>query len=318
MIKKTLKIGTRGSALALTQTKWVAERIKARHPGVDVEIVTIRTTGDKLQDVALATIGGKGVFVKEIEEALLRGDVHLAVHSLKDMPAEIPDGLEIGAVPEREDPRDVLISRGERKLGELPEDARIGTGSLRRGIQLRRLIPRVDVVAIRGNLDTRIRKIEREGLDGIIVAAAGVNRMGWGDRISQFISVEDIIPAVGQGALAIETRRDDGEVKSLLRFLDHEASRIEVEAERAFLKVFGGGCQLPIAASATKKGDGVSLVGLVGNLDGSTVIRETASGPAAECERVGRDLAERLLAKGARKILEEVYQFQNRKEDSFK
>lgn len=315
--KRVFEIGTRGSALALTQTKWVAGRIRERHPGVDVEIVTIRTTGDKLQDVALAQIGGKGVFVKEIEEALLRGDVDLAVHSLKDMPAEIPEGLEIGAVPEREDPRDVLISRGERKLGELPEGARIGTGSLRRGIQLRRLVHGVDVVPIRGNLDTRIRKMERERLDGIIVAAAGVNRMGWGDRITQFISVEDIIPAIGQGALAVETRRDDGEVRNLLRFLDHEASRVEVEAERAFLKVFGGGCQLPIAASAKKKGDGLSLIGLVGNLDGSAVIRETASGPAADGERLGRELAERLLAKGAGKILEEVYQFQSKKEDVF-
>jgi hydroxymethylbilane synthase len=307
-MKRTLRIGTRGSALALTQTNWVVEKIRAKHPGVKIEIITIKTTGDKLEDVALAKIGGKGLFVKEIEEALLRGEIHAAVHSLKDMPAETPGELEIGVIPEREDPRDVLISRGNRKLEELPGGAKIGTGSLRRSIQLAKLIPHVQVVPIRGNLDTRIKKIEREGLDGIIVAAAGVRRMGWTDRVSQFISVEQIIPAIGQGALAMEMRRDDEESRELFRFLNHEDSRIEVGAERAFLRVFGGGCQLPIAAYGRRRGDGISLVGLVGNLDGSVIIRDEASGPAAECEAVGKELAERILSKGGKEIMETVYE----------
>jgi len=306
-MERILRIGTRGSALALVQTNWVAEKIRAQHPGIRLEIVTIKTAGDKIQDVALAKIGGKGLFVKEIEEALQRGEIDAAVHSLKDMPAEIHAGLEIAVVPEREDPRDVLISRGNRKLEELPRGAKIGTGSLRRGIQLARLIPHVQIVPIRGNLDTRIRKIEKEGLDGIIVAAAGVRRMGWTDRVSQFIAVDQIIPAVGQGALAVETREADGEIAGLLSFLDHEDSRIEVGAERAFLRVFGGGCQIPIAAFGRKKGDGMSLVGLVGNLDGSVIIREEAEGPAAGCAEMGKALAERILAKGGKEIMETVY-----------
>lgn len=306
-MKGTLRIGTRGSALALTQTNWVMERIQAKYPGIRMEIITIKTTGDKMQDVALAKIGGKGLFVKEIEEALLRGEIHAAVHSLKDMPAEIPEGLEIGVVPQREDPRDILISRGNRTLAELPRGAKIGTGSLRRGIQLARLIPYVQVVPIRGNLDTRIKKIEREGLDGIIVAAAGVRRMGWTDRVSQFIPVDQIIPAIGQGALAIETKKDDEESAEIFRFLDHEDSRTEVGAERAFLRVFGGGCQLPIAAYGKKREGVISLVGLVGNLDGSVIVREEASGPAAEYEAMGKELAERILSKGGKEIMDTVY-----------
>lgn len=307
LIRGTLRIGTRGSALALTQTNWVADRVRAQHHGIRIEIVKIKTTGDDIQDVALAKIGGKGLFVKEIEEALLRGEIDAAVHSLKDMPAEIPDGLEISVVPEREDPRDVLISRGNRKLAELPRGAKIGTGSLRRGIQLARLLPYVQVVSIRGNLDTRIKKIEKEGLDGIIVAAAGIRRMGWTDRVSQFIAVDQIIPAVGQGALAVETRKGDRESGDLMGFLNHEDSRMEVGAERAFLRVFGGGCQVPIAAFGKKEGKTVSLVGLAGNLDGSMIIREESSGPAAEYEALGRGLAERILAKGGKEIMNAIY-----------
>jgi len=302
-MERNFRIGTRGSALALTQANWVAERIQAMHPDIRVEIVRIKTTGDRIQDVALAKIGGKGLFVKEIEEALLRGEIHAAVHSLKDMPAETPEGLEISVVPEREDPRDVLISRGNRKLAELPRGAKIGTGSLRRGIQLARLLPYAQVVSIRGNLDTRMKKIEKEGLDGIIVAAAGVRRMGWTDRVSQFIEVDQIIPAVGQGALALETRKGDRDSARILSFLNHEESRIEVGAERAFLRVFGGGCQVPIAAFGKKRGEDISLIGLVGNLDGGVIIREEASGPAPEYEALGRGLAERILEKGGREII---------------
>lgn len=291
----------------MTQTMWVVEKIKARHPGVEIEVVAIKTTGDRLQEVALSKIGGKGVFVKEIEEKLLAGEVDFAVHSLKDVPADIPEGLEIGVTPKREDSRDVLISRDGVMLDELPPGARVGTGSLRRGIQLRHHFPRIRVVPIRGNLETRIRKIEMEGLDGVVVAAAGINRMGWGSKVTQFIPPELMIPAVGQGALAVEVREGDNETKSVLSFLDDEDSRLAVTAERAFLKVFGGGCQLPIAAHAERRGADVVLTGLVGNLDGSIIVRDRVSGPAPGCEALGRELAERILADGGREILEEVY-----------
>lgn len=291
----------------MTQTMWVVEKIKARHPGVEIEVVAIKTTGDRLQEVALSKVGGKGVFVKEIEEKLLAGEVDFAVHSLKDVPADIPEGLEIGVTPKREDSRDVLISRGGVMLDELPPGARVGTGSLRRGIQLRHHFPRIRVVPIRGNLETRIRKIEMEGLDGVVVAAAGINRMGWGGKVTQFIPPELMIPAVGQGALAVEVRGGDDETKSVLSFLDDEDSRLAITAERAFLKVFGGGCQLPIAAHAERRGADVVLTGLVGNLDGSIIVRDRVSGPAPGCEALGRELAERILADGGREILEEVY-----------
>ena len=291
----------------MTQTMWVVEKIKARHPGVEIEVVAIKTTGDRLQEVALSKVGGKGVFVKEIEEKLLAGEVDFAVHSLKDVPADIPEGLEIGVTPKREDPRDVLVSRGGVMLDELPAGARVGTGSLRRSIQLRHHFPRIRVVPIRGNLETRIRKIEMEGLDGVVVAAAGINRMGWGGKVTQFIPPELMIPAVGQGALAVEVRGGDNETKSVLSFLDDEDSRLAITAERAFLKVFGGGCQLPIAAHAERRGADVVLTGLVGNLDGSIIVRDRVSGPAPGCEALGRELAERIFADGGREILEEVY-----------
>ncbi len=291
----------------MTQTNWVAEKLKAAYPGIIIDIIPIKTTGDKLHDVSLARIGGKGVFVKEIEEALLRKDVDIAVHSLKDVPSEIPEGLEIGVIPEREDPRDVLIAKGGMGPDELPRGARIGTGSLRRAIQLRHWNRDIEVVPIRGNLDTRINKIEREGLDGVIVAAAGIKRMGWAQKVTRFIPPERMIPAIGQGALAIELRKGDGETGELLKFLDHGDSHLEVNAERAFLRVFGGGCQLPIAAYAKSKGEDLVIVGLVGNLDGSVVIKETVSGVVAECETAGRELAERLLSRGGREIMDEVY-----------
>ena len=221
-----------------------------------MELVTIRTKGDIMQDVSLAAIGGKGLFIKEIEEALLRGDVDLAVHSMKDVPAELPEALEIAVTPLREDPRDVLISRGNRKLEEMPHGARIGTGSLRRAFQLRNRMPDLEIVPLRGNLDTRIRKLETEGLDGVIVAAAGIRRMGWASRVSQFIPVELMLPAVGQGVIGIETRRDDARCREVVAFLNDPVTFCEVGAERGFLKRLGGGCQLPIAAFAKKNGAG--------------------------------------------------------------
>ena len=295
---RTIRVGTRGSALALKQTGDIAARLMTHHPDLEVEIVTIKTTGDKMQDVALAKIGGKGVFVKEIEEALLRNEIDLAVHSMKDVPSEMPEALRIGAVPLREDPRDVLISRDGRALEDLPAGARIGTGSLRRGIQIKARFPHLEVTAIRGNLDTRIRKIETENLAGIILAAAGMSRLGWTERVSHYIGADTMIPAIGQGALALQCRRDDRQTLAAIAFLNHGETAQAVTAERAFLRVFGGGCQVPIAAHATVQGDRLKLTGLIGSLDGSCIIRDEAEGPVAESETIGISLANRLLEHG--------------------
>jgi hydroxymethylbilane synthase len=305
-ITKTLKIGTRGSALALRQTEMVVERIKKSYPGVAAEIVVIRTTGDRLQDVSLALIGGKGVFVKELEEALIRRDVDIAVHSMKDLPAESPEGLVIAAIPEREDPRDVLISRGNVKLERMPSGARIGTGSLRRACQLLNFLPDIQVVSIRGNLDTRIKKIDNENLDGIVVAAAGLRRMGWRDRISQYIPPEIIMPAVGQGALGLEVRADDSEIRELVAFLNDQKTAVEVAAERAFLKVFGAGCEIPLAAYAKIEKDELVISGLVGDFDGNDIIRDRIRGPVSENEVLGKLLAEDILAAGGQAIMDRI------------
>jgi hydroxymethylbilane synthase len=274
---------------------------------VAVETAVIKTKGDILQDVPLANVGGKGLFVKEIEDALLRDEVDIAVHSMKDVPMELPDGLEIGVMSEREDPRDVLISKDQRRLEEMPVGARIGTGSLRRGFQLLHLFPDIELVPIRGNLDTRIRKIQTDGLDGIIVAAAGIKRMGWADRITQVIPVEIMLPAVGQGALGIELRKNDNVVRRAISFLDHPRTRVEVSAERAFLRKLGGGCQLPVAAYGVKKEDNLTVTGLLGSLDGRELIKDEVRGPSEDAEVLGTSLAERILSKGGQAIMDEVY-----------
>ena len=290
----------------MTQTNWIADEIRKQFPELMVEIVIIKTRGDIMQDVSLVKIGGKGVFVKEIEEALLSGAVDMAVHSMKDMPAEIPEGLAIGITPAREDPRDVLISLDNRKIEEMPKGARIGTGSLRRGYQLLNLLPDIEIVPLRGNIDTRIRKIETENLAGVILAAAGLKRMGWADRVSQYISVELMLPAVGQGVLGLELRSGDAETREILSFLNHETTSLEVGAERAFLKRLGGGCRLPIAAYGKLQGDQLLLRGLVGGMDGRIMIRDEVAGPAAEAERLGTSLAEMILARGGRELLEDL------------
>lgn len=304
---RTIKVGTRGSALALTQSKWVVARLKERHPEASIETVIIKTTGDKLSHAPLSQIGGKGVFVKEIEEALLRQEIDLAVHSLKDMPAEIPDGLDIPVVPLREDARDALVSRGGRKLAQLPRGARIGTGSLRRGCQLKHLFGHFEIVPIRGNLDTRIRKLEAENLDAVVVALAGMNRMGMAEKVTEIIPETILVPAIGQGALGLEVRKDDGHVLKLISFMDDPESRFAIRAERAFLKCFGGGCQLPIAARAQVTGDVVSLVAVVASLDGKELIRENAAAGIRNAESLGKRTAQRILARGGREIMESVY-----------
>lgn len=283
------------------------ERLKNQWPEVTVDIVVIKTKGDIMQDVSLAKIGGKGLFVKEIEDALLRGEIDIAVHSMKDVPAELPGALEIGVTSEREDPRDVLISRDGRKIEDMPAGARIGTGSLRRGFQLRNLFPLMDIIPLRGNLDTRLRKIESENLSGIVVAAAGMKRMGWTDRITQYIPVEIMLPSVGQGVLGIELRKNDNDTRNAVSFINHPQTWIEMIAERAFLKRLGGGCQLPIAAYGVKQEDSLTITGLLGSLDGRVMIKDEVSGRCNDAEALGVILAERLLAKGGQAILEEVY-----------
>lgn len=292
--------------MALTQTNWVAGLIRERFPELTVEIVVIKTTGDIMQDVSLVQIGGKGVFVKEIEEALLNGRIDLAVHSMKDVPAEIPAGLEIAITPEREDPRDVLISRGNTKVEEMSRGARIGTGSLRRGYQLLNSLPDIEIVPLRGNLDTRIKKIETDNLAGVIVAASGLKRMGWAGRVSQYLSVEFMLPAVGQGVLGLELRSQDDETREVVSFLNHETTWLEVGAERAFLKRLGGGCQLPIAAYGKRQGDQLWVRGLVGGMDGQVMLREEVSGPLTSGQALGETLADKILARGARELLEDV------------
>ncbi len=285
----------------------MADRIREQIPGASVELVVIKTKGDILQDVSLAQAGGKGLFVKEIEEALLAGDVDLAVHSMKDLPAELPGELVITATPLREDPRDALISWEQLPLEQLPPGAMIGTGSLRRSLQLRNWMPRLTIVPLRGNLDTRIGKVSKTGLDGVILAAAGIRRMGWEAKIAQCFPVETMLPAVGQGVLGIETRRDDTAVREALAFLDDPTTACEVGAERAFLEgLGGGGCQLPIAGFARKTGDHLVLEGLIGSIDGKVMLRDRVEGSAGTFAELGRGLAEALLARGGRALLAAV------------
>jgi hydroxymethylbilane synthase len=302
-----IKIGTRGSALAVWQAEWVRSQLLALHPEHEIELVKIKTTGDKIQDVPLAQVGGKGLFVKEIETALLEGQVDLAVHSMKDMPAELPPGLCIGAVPERENPLDVLISRNGHAFKDLPEGARVGSSSLRRCAQARHARPDITVHSLRGNLDTRLRKLETEGLDAIVLAAAGVKRLGLKDRITEYLPETIMLPAIGQGALSIETREEDETIHSLTAAMDHRDTRLAVETERAFLARLEGGCQVPIAGHAKVTENTIVLAGLVAEVDGSLLLRETISGPLDQGEKLGVEMADRLLEKGAREILENVY-----------
>jgi hydroxymethylbilane synthase len=306
MAEATITIGTRGSQLALWQANWVKDAIGRRHPQLTVELSIIKTKGDKILDVPLAKVGGKGLFVKEIEEALLDGRIDLAVHSMKDMPAKIPTGLCIGAIPEREEPRDVLISRENLPLDRLATGARIGTSSLRRAAQLLHVRPDLVIVPLRGNLDTRLKKLHTESLDAIVLAAAGVRRLGLADRISQVLDEAVMLPAVGQGALCIETRDQDARIGPVVDTLDDPSTRQIVMGERAFLNRLEGGCQVPIAGHGHIGPDGYTLTGLVCELDGSRQVKSTRSGPESRSETIGLELAEALLAKGAGEILERL------------
>jgi hydroxymethylbilane synthase len=304
---KAIKIGTRGSVLALWQAGWVRSRLQDMHPGLEVEIVKIKTTGDKILDVPLAQVGGKGLFVKEIETALLENGVDLAVHSMKDVPAEFPGGLCIGAVPQRENPLDVLISRNGEEFAHLPKGARIGSSSLRRAAQVRHARPDITVHSLRGNLDTRLKKLRTEDLDAILLAAAGVRRLGLEARITQYLPVSLMLPAIGQGALAIEIRQDDEAVRDLVAPMDDRLTRVAVDAERAFLARLEGGCQVPIAGQAKVIADTLELTGLIAEIDGSVVYRETKTASVDKRVGLGHELADSLLDQGGREILNRVY-----------
>lgn len=293
--------------LALAQSKWVKERIETRHPDVQVELVKITTKGDKVLDAPLAKIGGKGLFVKEIEDALLRKEVDLAVHSMKDVPAEMPDGLKLFAFPEREDPRDAFVSKDFEDISELPQGASVGTGSLRRSAQLLNRRPDLKIMLLRGNVDTRIRKLDSGEFHAVILACAGLGRLGFVDRITSAIPTDELLPAVGQGALGLETRQDDKETQEILKFLDHEQTAVTLKAERAFLKELGGGCQVPIAGYCRLLGNELIIQGLVAELDGSRIIKDEKKGPKQNAEEMGIQVARNLLESGAEKILDKIY-----------
>jgi hydroxymethylbilane synthase len=299
----TLRIGSRGSQLALWQANHVASLLRARGHGVDIEI--IKTTGDKITDVALAKVGTKGMFTKEIEEALAQERVDLAVHSLKDVPTELAPEFELAAILEREDPRDAFISVRYFRMEELPRGARVGTSSLRRQCQLKALRPDLEIISLRGNVDTRLKKLESGEYDAIILAAAGVSRLGLDKHVRYRIPVELMCPAVGQGALAIEIRRGDRQVGAALAFMDHEDTHVAVRCERALLGSLGGGCQVPIGAFAESTGGQLRLIAMAGRPDGSEVLREEERG--TDPELLGRETAQRLLRRGADRILNDVY-----------
>lgn len=305
--EKKLRLGTRKSVLALAQSNWVKEEIETHWPDFNVYLVKFTTKGDRILDVPLAKVGGKGLFVKEIEDALLRKDADFAVHSLKDVPAELPEGLEVTIFPDREDPRDALISRAGLRLEELPEGARVGTSSLRRIAQLRNARPDLEVAPLRGNIDTRLRKLDEGQYDAIILAAAGLIRLGLEQRIIQLLEPEVMLPAVGQGALGIEFRSIDTEVKRILASIHHEETSICVRAERAFLFRLEGGCQVPIGAFAQLKEETLELEGMVGNETGTDIIRMKRQGSADQPEALGTILGEEILAAGGAEILREVY-----------
>ncbi|WP_137744281.1 hydroxymethylbilane synthase [Robertmurraya siralis] len=299
-------VGSRRSKLALTQTNWVIEQLKKIDPNYDFEVKEIVTKGDKILDVTLSKVGGKGLFVKEIEQAMLNGEIDLAIHSMKDMPAVLPDGLVIGCIPEREDHRDALISKGHIPLKDLQPGSVIGTSSLRRGAQLLAARPDLEIKWIRGNIDTRLAKLETEEYDAIILAAAGLSRMGWAsDVVTEFLEPEICLPAVGQGALSIECRSDDTELLELLSKFTCQETDITVRSERAFLHKMEGGCQVPVAGYAYMNEDGkIVLTALVASPDGKTIYKEMLQG--TDPEQLGVAAADYLIDRGAKTLIEAV------------
>ncbi len=309
MAKQKMRIGTRASALALWQAEWVKSELEKRYPEMEVTLTKIKTQGDKILDVPLAMVGGKGLFVKEIEEAMLRGEIDIAVHSMKDVPTIFPEGLALRCITEREDCRDIVILRpGVKTWRELPQGARIGTSALRRKAQLLHIRPDLQMVDIRGNVQTRIKKLTDENLDAIILAAAGMHRLGYTKQIGEYLSVEVSIPAIGQGALGIESRIEDDETNALIDFFNHAETDWAVRAERSFLKKLEGGCQVPIACHGIVEGEALTLTGFVADCEGVQCLKKTISGSVHDAEKMGASLGQDLLIQGAGKILNEVYQ----------
>ena len=304
--ERVITVGSRGSRLALRQTELVLAELRQRFPGRRFQVQEVRTTGDRRPDAPLAAIGGQGVFVKELEAALRARRVDLAVHSLKDVPAELGRGLVLAAVTERGDVRDAVVSRGHRRLAELPAGSRVGTGSLRRAVQVRALRPDLKVVDLRGNVDTRLRKVEEGLVDAAILAAAGLARLGRLERAAELLDTDAMLPAIGQGALTLEARADDAEAIEMASALDHRDTRLATAAERAFLARLGGGCRLPLAALGVVEGDSLRLRGLIADPKGRRLLRGEVAGPAPDAEALGVALAEQLLAQGAAELIAEA------------
>lgn len=296
-------IGSRGSALALAQTNWIREKIIARFPAVEVSVRVIRTSADKDTTSSIRSGAAVGVFVKELEQALLKKEIDLAVHSMKDLPTSIPDGLRIAAIPEREEAQDALITGGASGLFQLPAGARIGTGSIRRQAQILALRPDLKILDIRGNIETRLRKLQEETYDAIVLACAGLNRLGLGDRIAAKFSTNEMLPAPGQGALAVEARDDDARLDDIAAALNHLPTFQAVTAERAFLQRMGGGCNVPVAAYARVAGGFVEMDGLVASPDGSRALRSVLRGDCDTAVETAMHLADEILARGGRDIL---------------
>jgi len=308
MAKKVLRIATRASALALWQAEWVKSELEKRFPEMYVTLTKIKTKGDKILDVPLAMVGGKGLFTKELQESMLRNETDIAVHSMKDVPTYFPEGLGLRCITEREDVRDIVILRpGVSTWKELPQGARIGTSALRRKSQLLHIRPDLQMVDIRGNVQTRIRKLTEDNLDAVILASAGMKRLGFEKQISEYLPVDVSIPAIGQGALGIESRVDDDETNSLIDFFNHAESDWAVRGERAFLRRLEGGCQVPIACHGTISGDQLTLTGFVSDCEGVRCLKKVITGHVDECEKLGTSLADDLLIQGAGEILNEVY-----------
>ena len=304
MLKKKIIIGTRGSKLALWQANHIASAIQKKHCDVVVVIQVIQTTGDRMQNMPLSQIGGKGLFTKEIEEEMLKGNVHLAVHSLKDVPTALPEGLEIPVITTREHPGDAFISPKYDSIDQLPIGAKVGTSSLRRAAQILHYRPDLEIVPLRGNVDTRLRKVDSGEMDAIILAVAGLHRLGWDFRIDQILPQEICLPAVGQGALALEVRSDDLETKKYIEFLNDPETGDAVTAERSFLRHLEGNCQVPFGVYGDISGGMLSLEGTILSVDGKISIREKLSGYRHEAEKLGIELAEKLASQGGQEIIE--------------
>ncbi len=305
-MKNQIVIGTRGSKLALWQADYIEQRLREEYPGLVVTQKRVTTKGDRILDVPLAKIGGKGLFTKELEEEMLSGGIDLAVHSLKDMPAKVPDGLIIAAVTKRLDPGDALVSNRFSSFSELPQGARVGTSSLRRRAQLLCARPDLTMIDLRGNVNTRLRKLDEGEYDAIVLAVAGLKRLGFADRIRQVLPRDMVLPAVGQGALAIETREDDKETREMLSFLRDDDTICCTEAERSFLARVEGGCQVPVGVYATVEGDGLHVEAVIASLDGQRFYRSDVNGVRQDAAKLGRDLAEKLLNEGGAEILREL------------